>query len=158
VQNPSVRGEGPFSLYVTGFAAIHREIGRSWNARGTYRRSIGYVPGFSDAFLSDAATAGIGGNIGPRLTVNGTVSGSRGSVGLAPSGISASQYGNDFWAYTAWATANYGLARHWALYASYVYYNYLFGSAVALPSGMSRATGRQSIIGGLTTWWPVFRR
>jgi hypothetical protein len=92
------------------------------------------------------------------LTVSLQGSGTSGSVGLPPSDVSASQYGNDMWAYTASGTAQYGLGRHLALYATYVYWDYQFGQSVSLPAGLLPNSSRQSLQGGLTIWWPLFRR
>jgi hypothetical protein len=156
--NAPVPADTPLTFYITGFAAINRELGRTWNVRATYNRSVSYVPGFVAPFFSDGVSAAAGGALGSRLTVSLQASGTRGSVGLPPSDVSASQYGNNMWAYTASGTAQYGLGRHFALYATYVYWDYLFGHSVSLPAGLLPDSGRQSIQGGLTTWWPLFRR
>ena len=150
--------QAPMSLYVTGFVAVNREVGRTWNVRGTYNRFMSYVPGFNAPFFNDAVSVGTGGAVGRRVTMSAQLSGSRGSVGLAPRGTSAQTYGNQFWAYTATAQAQYALSRHWAAFASYAYYNYLFGPVVTLPVGLPGRSGRQSIYGGLTLWLPIFSR
>jgi hypothetical protein len=157
-QDPAASSDHPLTLYITGFAAISRELGRSWNVRGTYTRSMSYVPGFADPFFSDGVSLWSAGALGRRTSVSAQLSGSRGSVGLAPSGTSASDFGNNFWAYTATARAQYAITRHIAAFANYVYYNYAFGGAVSLPTDLLRATGRQSIQAGLTTLLPILRR
>ena len=44
----------PLTFYITGFAAINRELGRTWNVRATYNRSVNYVPGFVAPFFNNA--------------------------------------------------------------------------------------------------------
>jgi hypothetical protein len=157
-QQPNAPSSRSLTLWVNGFVAVNREVGRSWNLLGTFRRSVSYVPGFSNPFFSDAVSAAANGALARRLSVSGQVSGSRGSVGLAPKGTSGQNYGNSFWAYSGSAVAQYALGRRFAAYANYVYYNYAFGAAVGLPTGVQQASGRHSVQGGITTWVPLLRR
>ena len=134
----------------TGEARLNRELARTWNATASYRRGVDFVEAFSEPFLSDGFSVGVGGMLNRRLQFGSAVGGALGSVG-----VGAEQ---NYDTYSASATLTYGLTRYMGLGTEYFLYRYRFDEIVRLPAGMSRHSNRQGVRVYLSLWAPLIHR
>ena len=137
-------------FFVSGFATVNHEIGRTWAALGSYVRSIRFEQAFSQPLLTDAVSARLAGQINQRLTANFNAGYSFGSVG--PRAVA-----NGYDTFSAVAHLQAALSRHFAAYTQYVYYHYNFGYGVQMPPGFARGLDRNGMRAGLTVWTPLLR-
>jgi hypothetical protein len=125
-------------------------LGRTWQARGTYRRSLEYIPQLTDPVFTDALSASVDGMLTRRL-----------DLALAASvttGDSALYSTPSFDTYTASVRSRFALARTTAVYVEYLYYFYDFRGNEALAPGLPPTLERNGVRAGLTFFMPAFRR
>jgi len=137
------------SFQVIGNASLTHEIGRTWTAQLAYRRAVDFREGFYDPFLTDGASASLGGLLSRRVRFSSSIDYALGSVGVTRS--------NNFHSASANAGLEVGLTRNLAFYGRYVYYAYDFDAEVALDSRFPRKLDRQGVRIGLTAFVPVLR-
>ena len=135
-------------VFVTGNASLLHTLSRTWLARGSYQRSVRFVQGFAEPFISDSVTANISGYVNRRFSLTFESSYTGGTVGTT--GV-----GNSFREYVTTSYGQVALSRHWALFGQALYYHYTFDQAVVLPQGLPPALNRSGIRIGLTTWVPL---
>ena len=141
----------PVHHRLTGSVRFQYEIGRSWTASAGMHRDAGFVHTFVAPVLSDAASAGIGGQISRRFGFNASVGVLRGQVGVQQS---ANTFNSSF----ARAGLQTALSRHVAISTGYSYYRYNFEEAVVLPAGAPRRLNRQAFHVSLRLWAPIMQR
>ncbi len=135
-------------VFIGGSADLTHTIGRSWVARTGYRRSVGYVAGFSQPLLSDTGFAAVSGLVAPRLDFNAATYYTAGNVGFSGAD-------NGFASTSSSVGLRYAITRNLATYAQYFYYHYLFESGVTLPGYLAPELDRQGVTVGLTAWLPL---
>jgi hypothetical protein len=146
-QNQPSSDEGTH-VFVTGNASLLHTLSRTWLASASYQRSVRFIQGFSQPFLSDSLTANVSGYVNRRFGLTFESSYTGGTVGTA-------DVGNSFKEYIATTYGQVALTRHWALFGQALYYHYTFDQAVVLPQGLPPALNRNGIRIGLTTWMPL---
>jgi hypothetical protein len=143
-------GEMRHRYFITGSAALTREIGRTWSARLGYNRGVNFVETFNQPFLYDSAYASYGGLISRRVSFNARVGGSLGNVGL---GVR-----RPYHAYNARASLNVAISRFVSAGMSYTLSRYRFREDTLLPEGALRFANRQGARASITAWAPLFTR
>jgi hypothetical protein len=121
------------------------QFGRTWQARGAYRRGLEYVPSFTTPVFIDATNASIEGLFSRRVdfTLSGGYSSGKSTV------ASTSSYNT----YTADLRIRYALTSNWAAFAEYLYYFYDFRAVPhLLPLGMPPGFERNGVRVGITLW------
>jgi hypothetical protein len=151
-QQQTAGNPGQLQYRAIAKGGLNQDFGRTWKARLSYNRGIGYLEAFRQPILSDAVSLSVGGFFSRRVDfhVNGGVS--VGHLGTAAS----SQ--NQFHSYTADSRLRFAFASRWAMYGEYLFYDYGAGAAVVLPSGVPPSLGRNSARVGLTWWLPLVKR
>jgi hypothetical protein len=134
-------------VVATGNASLTQMIGRSWTASIAYDRSLSYTPGFNVPWLSDNASAAIGGLIGRRLDFVASTQYRSAAIGLGP---------KNFDSLLSSAQLRYAIVQSLAAFAYYYYYDYNFGPLVLVPFGVPRDLQRQGVRVGLTYWLPLW--
>lgn len=134
---------------LNGDASLTHEMGRTWTARLTYRRGVGYVEGFSQPFFSDSVSADLNGHVSRRLEFNALAGYSTGEIGF----VASSNYDT----YRGSLRLRFALSRLLATYGEYFYYHYEFPPHVSLPAGLPRSLDRQGARVGLSFWLPLLR-
>ena len=128
---------------VLGYGSVTYQFGRSWSARGNYRRSLQVVRGLSETFFGDSVTGGVDGLLGRRVDVGIT-----GLYSNADGGLSIFSQGYD--TRNAAARLRYALSRNFAISTEYMYAYYRFSPLVELPPGVLRQVSRNVFRVGLT--------
>lgn len=145
----SGRDTSDFAFYVSGSADLTHEMGRTWRAQLSYRRSIDAHEGFSQPFLSNGASGGLSGLLSRRLSFSSGADYVIGEVGL--------NSGVHYTSVSAGAGLQYALSRNLALFGRYVYYQYEFDRQVAVDPRLPTALDRQGVRVGLQASIPVIR-
>jgi len=127
------------------------QFGRSWTARGNYRRGIDYVAGFSSPVVSDGLTVGVDGSIASNLELFTSFGYSNGDSALFEQAF-------PFNTYTGQVTLRYGMTKTIALTLEYLYYYYQFEDDAPLPVGIPTGLERNGVRAGLSVWVPAFRK
>ena len=135
----------------TGTATLTREIARSWAAYINYNRGINFVERFSEPFMSDSASVGMGGLITRRLEFRTAAGAVIGKAGL-------SEDASPFGSYYSSVALTAALTRSLALGTDYSYYRYSFDRADQLPIGLAPQMGRHSARVYLSVWVPLLQR
>ena len=137
---------------VIGDANLNHQITRSWTARLSYNRGVGYVGGFNEPFFTDGLTTAVGGFIGRRLNLNLTGAYVNGDMGVGAAG------GNGVRTYSANFTAQYAFLQILAADFSAYSYKYDFDDpTIALPGGLPGQLERTGIRAGISLWLPLLR-
>jgi len=140
---------GAVHYYFVGHADFSHEIGRSWSLTANVSRSTNFYQTLGAPTVADMLTAGIGGLIGRRVTVQTGVSAWRGAaVGTGDNVYtSANLYG----------TTRFALNRVLGVSATYSYYRYIFSDdIVAPPPGFAQHTTSQSVVFSLDVFAPLY--
>jgi hypothetical protein len=153
---------GPLQYRVIGSGGLSQDFGRTWKARVSYNRGVGYLEAFRQPIFSDALNLGLAGFFSRRVDFSASGGMSLGNLNTAYAASGASAAGaisqNQFRTYTASAKLRYAFASRWATYAEYVFYNYGAGAAVVLPAGVPGSLERNIARAGITWWLPVVKR
>jgi hypothetical protein len=136
---------------ITGGATLGYDLGRSWQARATFRRGVEFLAGLSEPVSTRGVTAALTGFVTPRLDVAA-------QAGVSD-GESALRYGRTaFDTQTASARARFALSRTLAAEAEYVFYRYDFGAGPILAEGLPPRMTRHAARVGITLWAPLVRK
>jgi hypothetical protein len=147
------QGDARQRYQVSGDMALSRQFGRTWQATGAYRRSVGFMEGFSSPVLIDGITVSTTGRVAQRVDLLMTGAYSIGEPAVAS--VSAS---DGFTSYTGNVRTRVALSRLLAVYGEYLYYFYDFSDSVLLPAGAPPKMSRNSAHLGLTLYIPMGRR
>jgi hypothetical protein len=148
------------SAGVSGAAQLYRvsadmtagyQFGRSWQAKGSYRRGLDYVASLSEPVFVNSGSASLQGRLRRRMDLNIAAGYSSGQSALS----TASTYAS----YTGSVKLQQLIDKNWALFAQYLYYYYDFrGSGLLLLPGVPRGLERNAVRVGLTLLLPVLER
>jgi hypothetical protein len=138
---------------MTGDAAVTRMIGRTWNARTSFNRSVNMLEGFADPVLANTFNASLGGSLQRRVSVSSWTSLSTGEVGLT------GEDGNGYSNWSAGAGLSILIGHRGSIEAHYFYVGDEFEENVQLPPGLShQARERQGVRIGFTWRGPLVGR
>jgi hypothetical protein len=136
-------------VILTGTGSLVWEFFRSWAARVQAIRGVNYLEGFGAPALTNSVSAGVGGMVTRRVQVGAGASYATGSIGTTK--LSNNGYGS----WNSFASADYAMTRHLALYGRYFYYDYGFQQGVVLPPGISNNFRRNGARFGVKAWVPL---
>ena len=136
-------------IRATGNVGVEHQFKRSWTFLANYDRGVQFVELFPDPFFVTSATASVSGLLSRRLEFSARAVYANGQMQLN------STAGNDYRSSGVMTDFTYAFSAIWALSANYSYFNYDFGSRVALPPGLQQSQKRQSVRLGLRVWVPV---
>jgi hypothetical protein len=122
----------------------------NWEARGSYRRGLEFVPGLAQPVFTNGVTADIAGLLTRRLDVALSAGYSQGASALT-------QRAANFDTYRASLRFQFAVAKSAAIHAEYLYYFYDFLGDVQLPVGASPRLKRNGVRLGLRLLIPAFR-
>jgi hypothetical protein len=128
-------------------AYLDYQIGRTWDARGTIHRGVGYVAGLSNPVFSNAFSVATQGFLNTRIDVLASGAYTAGQTALVGNSTS-------FTTYTGDARLRFATSRLLAMYVEYIYYFYRFDRTALLP-GVPSGLTRNGVRVGLTLWVPV---
>jgi hypothetical protein len=132
-------------------AFVNHQMGRSWNARGTVRRSVVYVEGLPHPVFTNALAAVTEGFLNRRTDLMATAAYTQGvSAGAGTPGTFAT--------YTGDVRMRFATSKRLAAYVEYVYYFYNFGQTLLLPPSVPPRFSRNGARIGLTLWVPMRHR
>jgi hypothetical protein len=133
-----------------GQASLNHEIGRSWNARISYDRSVQFVQAFSEPFFGDSVFGELSGQVTRRWDASFRAGYSMGTVG-------ASATGNGYDMLNVGAGTGFAISRYLRLHGNYFYYRYDFEEGVSIPLNLSQGVDRHGFQVGLGVWLPLLR-
>jgi opacity protein-like surface antigen len=128
---------------------IAHEIGRTWEIGGQYDRGAQYAVIVDEPVYADTVRVHSAGLIGGRrlmLSIDGSYSSGHLTYTLNQ---------NQIVTYTAAARLQWAISQNWSFDGMYSYYDYEFGSDVALPTGILPRIDRQSVRFGISYWLPL---
>ena len=137
--------------WAIGHVSLEHEIGRSWTAYGTYRRSVDFEQTLGQPVFADSLYSGVSGMLSRRNELNVNIGAVRGEVGFSST---ASRY-------TALNTGiglQTALTRHLALSVRYSLYRYLLDEGPSPVPGLVSRSERQSVRVSLDAWVPLLAR
>jgi hypothetical protein len=121
-----------------------------WEARGSYRRGLEFVPGLVQPVFTDGFTADITGLMTRRLDVALSGGYSQGASALTQNAL-------QFDTYRASVRFQFAVAKSTAVHAEYLYYFYDFAGEAPLPLGVSPRLQRNGVRVGLRLLIPTLR-
>jgi hypothetical protein len=121
-----------------------------WEARGSYRRGLEFVPGLVQPVFTNGVTADLTGLVTRRVDLALSAGYSEGASALARNAM-------NFDTYRASVRMQLALARSAAIHAEYLYYFYNFHGDIALPFGASPRLQRNGVRVGLRLLIPTLR-
>jgi hypothetical protein len=127
----------------TANASAGYDFGRSWNARGSYRRGLEYIAALRTPVFTDGVTIETSGQLSRRTEFRASAAYSTGAPTL---GAGIAQYTT----YTGSVRIQRTLTRTASLYGEYFYYFYDFGSALLVQPGLPTSLGRNGVRAGAT--------
>jgi len=142
---------GHTHVFLTGNAALRREIGRTWAADLTYSRDVQFLETFRAPVSSHVAAAHADGLLSRRLALFTSAAVATGRVGFA--GID-----NEFVSYQTTSSLAVRLSRVLGAAVDYSYVHYRYGAGAGLPELIRLRTDRQRISVTGTYRTPLFRR
>ena len=142
---------GEQHFVVLGGVRVNHEMGRTWLATGSLRRSLDYATTFIEPVISDTATGELSGVLTDRLYFRTTTSYSRGTVGFV--GV-----GSDITRIDSIVELQTGLGRYLALGTNYTFYTYEVGDLVIVRPELAGRTQGQGVRVFLTAWAPLLNR
>jgi hypothetical protein len=133
---------------VLGEARLTHLIGRSWTAGVGYHRGLEFLEALSSLAATDAFTGVLNGFATPAMELTFTGTYSHGFLG--------GRDGAPLTTYAFVSDMQYGLSRHFAIDAQYLYYFHEFGID-PISAFISPNFSRQGARIGLTIWLPMAR-
>jgi hypothetical protein len=121
-----------------------------WEARGSYRRGLEFVPGLVQPVFTNGLTADINGLLTRRLDVALSAGYSQGASALTQNAM-------NFDTYRGSLRFQFAIAKSTAIHAEYLYYFYNFLGDVQLPFGASPRLQRNGVRLGLRLLIPALR-
>jgi hypothetical protein len=151
VTGPAAGADRTAILYrISGGVRASYQFTRTWNASGSFRRGLEYIPTLITPVFSNGASVSVAGLLTRRLSFTETASYSTGDSAIR----SASVYTS----YAADTRLQYALTRMWAVSMEYLNYYYDFRGTGQLLPGQPSALTRNGVRAGLTIWVPVVGR
>jgi len=135
---------------MSGDMSAGYQFKRTWEARGSYRRGLDYVPELSGPVYTDGVTAAINGMLSRSVSFSSAVAYSTGDAAVFTSAAK-------FDTYTFSTRVGRTISKSWSVYGEYLYYFYDFGKFQVRP-GVPSTMERNGVRGGLTVGLPVIRR
>lgn len=135
----------------TANASAGYDFGRSWNARGSYRRGLEYIAALRAPVFMDGVTLETSGLLSRRTEFRASAAYSTGAPTLG--GTIA-----DYTTYTGNARVQRTLTRTVSVYGEYFYYFYDFGSALLVQPGLPTSLERNGVRAGVTLSLRAFGR
>jgi hypothetical protein len=145
VDNPdtgSILLPGGRQYSATANASAGYDFGRSWNARGSYRRGLEYIPALRAPVFMDGVTIETSGLLSRRTEFKASAAYSTGEPTLASI--------TGYTTYTGTVRIQRTLSRSASLYGEYFYYFYDFGSALIVQPGLPTSLERNGVRAGVT--------
>lgn len=134
----------------TGDAFVERQIGRTWLARASFRRGLGYAAALTGPSYTTNAMIEAGGFLNRRVDLHM-------AAGYATGAMAAQiATGSQFTTYTADARLRIGLSRQWALFVETLQYDYQFDENLILVPGLPRQYNRLGLHVGFMLWQPMW--
>jgi hypothetical protein len=133
-----------------GDVTVSRQLGRTWQTSGAYRRGVGYIESFATPVLTDGLSFNVTGLFSRNVDFLAGASYSVGEPVIAGQSSGFTTYAGDL-------RMRFALNNQWALYTEYLYYYYDFSSGF-LPVGVPPRMNRSSVRAGLTLWVPMRNR
>jgi hypothetical protein len=127
----------------TANASAGYDFGRSWNARGSYRRGLEYIAALRAPVFMDGVTMESSGLLSRRTEFKASAAYSTGAPTVG--GRTA-----DYTTYTGTVRIQRTLTRTVSLYGEYFYYFYDFGSALLVQPGLPTSLERNGVRAGVT--------
>jgi hypothetical protein len=127
----------------TANASAGYDFGRSWNARGTYRRGLEYIAALRAPVFTDGVTVETSGLLTRRTEFRASAAYSTGAP--TPGGSIA-----NYTTYTGTVRVQRTLTRTASVYGEYFYYFYDFGSALLVQPGLPTSLDRNGVRAGVT--------
>ena len=144
-------GDSSLISYATpsGGGSVRVDVGRTWAIAVDARRHVTMLEGLTlQSFVTTAATAWMGGNLGNRTLVSLTGTHSRGAPHVGDTG----SFSSAGWS----AQAEYTVSRCCALLANYSYYEHQVLDVAAVPVGFPTVYERNTARIGVTVWLPLY--
>jgi len=135
-----------------GNATLTRRLGRTWAASTGAARGTSYIVGFTDPIFTDSVTAGVGGQLGPRMQLSAGANYARGR-----SAFSSSSAGT-LVSRSASTRLTVGINQHLGLYGQYSYYQYDVPDGFFTTVAFTQHQHRRSASVGLTFWLPLINQ
>ena len=136
---------------LSGQAAMSYQLGRSWVARGAFRRSIEYMGGLTEPVMTNASSVGVGGLLTRKLDLSSSLGYSSGDSILSRTELL-------FETYTGNVKLQYAVNNTFAVFAQYLYYFYDFRQNAQLPANVPVGLERNGVRAGLTLRVPISPR
>jgi hypothetical protein len=147
----AVTYRGTTRFFVTGAAALNREIARTWVATLGYSRNTGFLGAFEQPVFWDSLGFSVRGQLNRRMQLSTTMGALQGSVGLTgPNRGYRAAFGT--------VGLNIGVTRNVGLGIDYSAYWYEFDQGVSLPAGVFAHVRRQSVRMMVNLWTPLVSR
>jgi hypothetical protein len=135
-------------VVLTGSATLNHEVGRTWLATVGYGRGVRFVETLLEPVFQDSITAGFGGLVNRRVSMQSSFRASIGTVGFGSDD-------NGYDTYIASLGSSVAISQHVSFGASYSIYRYTFEDAVVLPIGVPSFVHRQSVRASISVWAPL---
>jgi hypothetical protein len=136
-------------FHVIGAARLVHELGRSWTAGASYRRSMNFREGFDEPLMADAVTGTIGGLISRETNFHLNVA--------YVNAIGVENQRTGYEAFTVNTQLQYALNRYAAMFVRYFFYDYNLNARSAVEQGVPPAGKRSGVRFGITTTLPLIR-
>jgi hypothetical protein len=146
----SASDRGDTHYYGTGGVGLSQEIGRSWTARLTASRSLSYLDGFANPFLTDGVATDLGGYFSRR--VDFVV-----AAAYANSDSTLTDSRSRLRTYTGSTRLRLAFSRYGSAYMQYFYYQYRFRDTISAVQGLPPMMERRGARVGVTMWVPLLR-
>jgi hypothetical protein len=146
-----VGGDSTSHFVVIGNAALHHEIGRTWNFTAGYDRNVQFLELSSQPIQYQTLSAQLRGLLSRRFSLS---TGFGATGGNAVGGSSRSGFG-DLYSSSNFATA---LNRYLNLNVNYSLHWYSYGSGFTLSDGITSNTRRQTLSATIGAWAPLVQR
>jgi hypothetical protein len=148
---PPGRATGQVVHQFRGFAdgTLTHQFGRTWSARGNYRRGAQFIDEVAQPVYSDSVTLSLDGFLSRRTEWTSSAVYSSGDLAARPN--------SGFKNYAANARLRYGLNKKWAAFGEYFYYRYEYQPG-ALPVTLPSRVNRNGARVGISTWLPIIGR
>jgi len=135
----------------TGDVSADYYFGRSWQARGSYRRGIEYVSDVVQPVLADGVTAMVSGQLAARVSLSVVGGYSDGESALQSNAFKVKSYTGD-------VRLVYAVTRTVSAFGEYLYYFYDYGGSQLNAPTLIPGVERNGVRAGLTVWFSARRR
>jgi hypothetical protein len=144
-------GLGSTRWDVFGTADLDHELGRTWNARATFRRGVGFIETLNQPLFTDAISVGLQGLASRRIQVNA-------SAGASAGEFQMSVAGDRLWSYFGTTGVTVAISRYLGVTTAYNYYHYKFTGDIFRDLGFAPEINRHSISVYASAWAPLIQK